>query len=197
MSHKELRPLLRELKAQSWVVDKISGTHFKATPPEKEGEVVHFCVSNDPRGIKNTIRDLKRSGFVWPQKKAPKSKRNGARAKGCALHPDGFGPDDSYSKGCTCEVPHYEPEPEELTAEQKRQRLFDRLVETRGYYELALGEEKEEALKVDEAERALAAAREQYGVARDETKRAKEKLLGAKKALDEVLLGDLDLEGNP
>ena len=43
-----------------------AGNHFKARPPNKEKQIVHFSQSGHSKAFANTIGDLRRSGFVWP-----------------------------------------------------------------------------------------------------------------------------------
>jgi len=77
MAHKDYRALINELGAQGWrLEDASSSNHFKAFPPSEDQKIVCFATtSGDPRAIKNTIRDLRASGFKWPP--PPKGNGNG------------------------------------------------------------------------------------------------------------------------
>lgn len=67
MAHKDFRPLFRALKEQAWTCEETSGGHFKLYPPDKSKEMVRMATtSHCYRAIKNVIRDLKASGFIWP-----------------------------------------------------------------------------------------------------------------------------------
>lgn len=67
------RELLRALKDQGWGVDTTARGHFKATPPAGGAPVV-FCESDDPRGMRNNLAQLRRGGFEWPPSRAKKTK---------------------------------------------------------------------------------------------------------------------------
>lgn len=72
--NKDFRPVIDELKTQGWEVEQTSQGHWKAVPPDKSKPVVHFSGSLEPRALKNTISELKRSGFDWPPKRPEREK---------------------------------------------------------------------------------------------------------------------------
>lgn len=75
--NKDYRELLDELLVQGWGVETTTHGHTKATPPDPSQGIVHFSGSSDPHAYMNTVRDLRRRGFVWPP--SSKNERNGAR----------------------------------------------------------------------------------------------------------------------
>lgn len=62
---REWQALLRELRDQGFIVTRTSQMHYCARGPDRSKPVVHFAESDDPRAIKNTLRDLRKAGFVW------------------------------------------------------------------------------------------------------------------------------------
>ena len=71
---KKVKPVIDELRAQGWKVDPTERGHWKAIPPDKTKEIVHFSLSIDQRAFFNTIKLLEAQGFLWP----PKSKNDAA-----------------------------------------------------------------------------------------------------------------------
>jgi hypothetical protein len=69
----EYRPIVNALHDQGWEVEQTTKGHWKATPPDKTKPVVHFSYSGDYRSVPNCIRDLKRSGLLWPPPPKPKA----------------------------------------------------------------------------------------------------------------------------
>lgn len=63
---KEYKEIIRELERQGWRL--VRGTrHWKAFPPDKKKPMVTIPgTPSDYRSIKNTIAQLRRSGFIWP-----------------------------------------------------------------------------------------------------------------------------------
>jgi hypothetical protein len=64
--HKDYKAIIEELPRQGWVVEMTARGHYRAIPPNKELEMVHFSTSEDHHALRNIIRDLRRRGFVWP-----------------------------------------------------------------------------------------------------------------------------------
>lgn len=63
----DYRPIIKALKQQLWRLESTSKDHIKAFPPNLADSMVCFSLnSGDPRALKNTIQDLRKSGFVWP-----------------------------------------------------------------------------------------------------------------------------------
>jgi hypothetical protein len=172
---KDFRGIVAELEDQGWEISQISGTHYRATPPDKEKPLVHFSVSADPRAIKNTVADLRRSGFVWP----PERSRDGA--------PDSQ-PDSSSELEGLFEVendpfadevePTPTPEPT-LTHEERMEQLWSELKDAKGYRDMT-------AEHVRACEEQFEAARRALEEAKVEHERASETLRGKKKAFDET-----------
>lgn len=63
---KETRELVRELERQRWRVEQTGRGHYKARPPDGRPMVTFGSASGDPRAMKNTLAQLRRSGFEWP-----------------------------------------------------------------------------------------------------------------------------------
>jgi hypothetical protein len=63
----DIKDILRAAIAQGWEIRKTTQGHFRAVPPDKTKPVV-FIGGNtgDFRAIKNTLAQLRRSGFIWP-----------------------------------------------------------------------------------------------------------------------------------
>lgn len=67
MAAKDFRRIFAALERQGWGVTQNANGHYRAVPPGN-GSIVHFATSsNDHRAVRNTIRDLRASGFVWPE----------------------------------------------------------------------------------------------------------------------------------
>ena len=64
MPSKEIKVLIKALEDQGWRVEQTRGGHYKAWPPEKSRKMVTMpATPSDHRSMKNTIRDLKHSGY--------------------------------------------------------------------------------------------------------------------------------------
>lgn len=59
------KELLRALDDQGWSIEKTKQGHYKAKGPAGAG-LVTFCNTDEPRGMKNNISELRRNGFQWP-----------------------------------------------------------------------------------------------------------------------------------
>lgn len=75
MAALDIDVIFEKLKDQGWAVERTKGNHWRAVPPDKTKQIVHFARMAEPRAIKNAIAELKRSGFVWsdelPSKRQP------------------------------------------------------------------------------------------------------------------------------
>lgn len=82
-ANKDFKPIIRELRAQGWEVEPTSQGHYRARPPDQTRQIVHFSMSNDPRALKNTLSNLRASGFRWeePERRAtPETREQTPRA---------------------------------------------------------------------------------------------------------------------
>lgn len=77
MASLDWRSVLKELRVQNWTLSKNNNGHWKAVPPDPSLPLVTFSESGDPRAIKNTLRDLRDSGFQWNERE-PRSVRTPA-----------------------------------------------------------------------------------------------------------------------
>jgi hypothetical protein len=74
-SLKAYESIFEELKRQNWTVEQTSRGHYQAKSPNAMQRVATFGISGDPRGIKNAITQLRRSGFVWPPPEESRQER--------------------------------------------------------------------------------------------------------------------------
>jgi len=132
-ARKDYRPLINELIAQGWTIDETAQGHWKAVPPDRTKPLVHFAMSDDPRGLRNTVRDLKRAGFVWPP----------LDHEPLSTIVDGVPMGDDLDAEIAREVlleaegqSQLVPQPIE-SAEQRMDRLFHALKEAKTYLQLA------------------------------------------------------------
>ncbi|MDQ3662934.1 MAG: hypothetical protein M3454_18180 [Actinomycetota bacterium] len=67
--HKDIKKIMREAERQGWRI--VQGTkHIKAYPPDpSHGMVTISSTAGDRNAIKNILRDLRRRGFEWQEKK--------------------------------------------------------------------------------------------------------------------------------
>jgi len=66
-SAKDFSEIADALRDQGWTLEKTADNHMKAFPPDKTKSMVVFSAkSGDFRAIRNTIAQLRRSGFQWP-----------------------------------------------------------------------------------------------------------------------------------
>lgn len=64
MPSKEIKALIKALEDQGWRVEQARSGHYKAFPPDKGQDMVTMpSTPSDHRSLKNTIRDLKHSGY--------------------------------------------------------------------------------------------------------------------------------------
>lgn len=69
MPANDWKKLRTQLSNAGWQIDRTNNGHWKATPPDPTKGIVHFSDSNDPRAFKNTVADLRRSGFQVDEQK--------------------------------------------------------------------------------------------------------------------------------
>lgn len=164
--YKDARPIMDALRAQKWVLETTKNNHVRAIPPDKSQPAVCFAPgSNDPRSLKNILRDLKRSGFIWPYKPGPRAATKAA-----------------FDKVFGTDVHNASPEAVEEIESQEEVSvdvLYQCLKEARDYY--ALTKEEEEA-----AARRLQEAQEEVDEAHALREQAAQALREAKKRFDEM-----------
>lgn len=145
MAAKDFRTILAALKDQGWRLENGSNAaHYKAFPPDSTKSIVCFTTtSGDHRVLKNVLRDLKASGFVWA---------NGNR------------PSQPY-----VEEPQQQQEQEMAETAPEREReaktpdqLFLELKESRKYAALAKEALAESKRTFEEAQIALKGSEEEY-----------------------------------
>jgi transcriptional regulator with XRE-family HTH domain len=73
MAALDIRTVFDKLKEQGWGIERTNNGHWKALPPDRTRTIVYFSRTDEPRAIRNTIADLRRSGFVWADE--PRTKR--------------------------------------------------------------------------------------------------------------------------
>jgi hypothetical protein len=193
MSH-ELDPVIDELKKQGFILTKTSNGHFSAKSKTGTGGIVHFSYSGDIYAFRNTIRDLKKIGFIWPPPDAPK---NGAGPSSkaepcCTLCYNKNGCKDG---SCACHLPASAFQPKSApAAKPTSEELFTELTEAR--------------VILQAADEALAHARSKLEEAKDSLAQAEKvradavaTFAASKKKFDDDMLAGIDLgvskEGGP
>lgn len=143
MEWKDYRPIITELRLQGWTVEPTTQGHMRAIPPDPKLGLVHFSRSPDVHATRNILRDLRKSGFVWPP--LSKNEQAGARREAGATTPTS--PPE--------EVPVASVIPAKKTAPEKRTmaQLGAAMDEARSYMVLA-AEHRDECLRKVEAVRA-------------------------------------------
>lgn len=164
-NNKDFRPILAELKAQGWEVEQTKQGHYRAVPPDPSKSLVHFAASLEPHALKNTVHDLRRSGFDWPP-----PRRSGSG--GVATEPEWYETENEAVLVTPCEVE---------SKEQAMERLWAELKEAKTYLELT-----DEHLR--ECEARLLAAQRAFENAKEERRKAAE-TLRTKKAEFDVAFG--------
>jgi hypothetical protein len=174
---KEFLPIVDELKRQGWEVDLTASGHYKAKPPDRQKAIIHFSTSCVRRSVKNTIRDLRKSGFLWPPPEPPKS---------LVDDPDfdeWFNVDDEVDDERRRGGDGDEDERATLVVAPKEKTFDDLVAELRAARDDAVlyGEQVAECKRaVDVAQRALTDAEKEHETAR-------RRLLEAKTAFDAVV----------
>lgn len=176
---KDFRGIVAELEEQGWEIGQISGTHYRATPPDKEKPLVHFSVSADPRAIKNTIADLRRSGFVWPPERARGEAAPDSQPDSAPLSEGLF---DIENDPFANEVEAPLVPEQDLTPEERMERLWAELKDAKTYRDLATDH-------VRACEMTFEAARKALEEAKAEQERAAA-VLREKKALFDANFGE-------
>lgn len=149
MAHKDYKALFKELDRQGWELEEIQGHHYKAFPPDKDQDIVCFATtSGDPRAMRNTIRDLRKSGFQWPP---PKQEE-----------PMDATLSDAVTSGS-------EPPRPPKSADE----LFEELKEAKGYFDLAKEASSEAEDELKELQERYAEALEELQMATNKLKEAK------------------------
>lgn len=172
-TNKDFKPIITELQVQGWTVEKTGQGHFKAVPPVGGLPIVHFSGSYDRHAIKNTLHDLKKSGFQWPP---PSKKEVAASRESSPSMTDEF--EDFLGEEDSTPTPTQPAGPAE-SQEQRMDRLWTDLKEAKGY--LTLADEH-----LDETRRQLEAAQRAYDEAQVERDKAAEKLRATKATFDEA-----------
>lgn len=72
----DVRTVIDKLNEQGWEVERTGGGHWKAVPPDKSKPLVHFSSCREPHALRNTLSDLRKSGFVWEDPPRPKRAAN-------------------------------------------------------------------------------------------------------------------------
>ncbi len=179
---KDFEKMMEEAKRQGWSLKQTSGSHWLARPPDPTKTIIYFAISGDPHAFKNVISDMRKRGFVWPP---PQEKRPEA-----AVEPSIADEDldrlaqehfeehalNGDSNGATNGV---ETPPPPETPEQRMERLFTDLRDSKTYLSLADSE-------LAARERELVEATKRRDDAREERARAAEKLRSLKAAFDEA-----------
>lgn len=120
--NKDFKPVIAALRDQGWDIEQTSQGHYRAKPTDPNAQLVHFSTSNEPRALKNTLQELRKSGFVWPP--PPKSRPSDEPSADDQWYLDN-GPDS-------------EPEstPIAETHEDKMERLWNELKEAKTWFAL-------------------------------------------------------------
>lgn len=175
---KDFRPIITELQRQGWVVTETRGSHYRAKPPDEKRPIVHFAASVERRALRNTIADLRRSGFEWP----PEARQSAPFSQNllplspelapeypdeCASRPGeimseeeeqlealvGMLPDAKFGT-----VPGLEDKAKPETEEEKMDRLWQELRDARSNFKLAEEIEAEASERLERAKDAMALA---------------------------------------
>ncbi len=189
---KDFRPIITELQRQGWEVSVTRGSHYRARPPDPKRPIVHFAASVETRALKNTIADLRRSGFEWP----PEARQGAPFSQNLLplsheLAPSGTGSVWETGEGSETEdldvlpdaafgsVPGLADEAKPESEEDKMDRLWQELRDARSNYKLAEEIENEARERLTAAQRAMSEASMEKG-------RAAESLCAAKAEFDKA-----------
>lgn len=156
-ANKDYKPIIAELRVQGWTVDRTGQGHYRAAPPDRSRPIVHFSASDDFHALKNTVKDLSKSGFIWP----PPSKKEQAverKSNGTSQSPDELIAVLEAELGVEVDQPPAtSPSPQE-TKEDRMDRLFHELKDAKTFLLLTDEHLAECKRKLDEAQRAFAEA---------------------------------------
>jgi len=171
MSSMDWRSIKKELCNQGWTLSRNANGHCKAVPPDRSKPFVVFSESTDPRSVRNSICDLRKSGFVWNERD-PRSERV---LKRVPSEPPTFE---------TSPQLQYQPRSEMMTADA----AFTKLREAKEYYDLSTQQERE---LLDE----LGRLRTKVEQASADRRHAGQNLREAKSAFDNVFSVDVPETG--
>lgn len=168
-ANKDYKPIFKALVEQGWTYDRTAGGHFKATPPSLAPIVTVSTTSRDPRDLLNTVRQLRKSGFVWPW---PPSAEKNPPPKEPGLHLYDLFKHDATPK----ETPTMPPDPASTftsapvstpapATAPDVDTLFLRLKEARTYAALAKDARDEAAAAATAAQSALQGSEKELSLA--------------------------------
>jgi len=168
----DYQDLSRSLAEQGWTVTPNGAEKWKAVPPGAVGNIVFFSVSQDPRALHNTIRDLKRSGFEYPPPKGKPVETKIATGAQTLKAPPG-----ERAKPAI-ELPAATPDrPSSAPKGDPLDQAFQQLREAREWLAMCQSE-------LDQAREAFAAANREMGKAQTTTINAEAALRKAKADFD-------------
>ena len=76
MASLDWRGVERELNKQGWRVERTTQNHYRCFPPDKSKPLIHIALgSANWRALRNSLAELRRSGFVWGGEEAVESQR--------------------------------------------------------------------------------------------------------------------------
>ena len=62
----DLKAILKALPEQRWTVTTTTSGRHKCVPPSPKQDIVVIAETSSWSAQRNTLTDLRRSGFVWP-----------------------------------------------------------------------------------------------------------------------------------
>lgn len=143
----EFDQVFEALKAQGWKLTHV-GTTNKAVPPDPKRRIVHFSSHiTDPHAIKNTLSQLRKSGFEWPPPRAAVKQTEPTEAPAAGPF-----------------APTAQPDADE-TPSERLERLCGELKEAWGYRELAAEHLAECGRQVEAAMHAFTGAKAEHASA--------------------------------
>lgn len=170
--NKDFKPVISALRDQNWEVTQTTQGHYRARPPDPSKSIVHLSTSYDPRALKNTIQELRKSGFVWPP--PPKSRPTNV--------------DDDPSSDDFWNAPESEPTPSAPvvveTPEARMERLWNELKDAKTWFALT-----DDTLKGAKAQ--LEEAQAKFDAAEQERIKAAEALKAKKAEFDSAFNEDV------
>jgi hypothetical protein len=167
----DFRTILQALKDQGWTITPTANARSKCVPPRADLDIVFISETANRAAQQNTLKDLRRSGFVWESEEAPP--KDALRFSNAEIQAESRGGGH---------VPSQAPiEPVE-TPDERLERLWRGVKEARGYVDLA-----DEQL--DELGRRVDAAALAFTAGQTERASAVERLKAAKAQLDAALEG--------
>ncbi len=170
--NKDFKPVIAALRDQDWEVTQTTQGHYRARPPDPTKPIVHLSTSYHPRGLKNTIQELRKSGFIWPP--PPKSRPS-------EVDPLDVGPNsDEFWNPSSNFEPESEPTPSATVAEThevKMERLWGELKEAKTWFALT-----DDTMRT--AQEQLAQAQKAFNEAAAERAKAAEVLRSKKAEFD-------------